>query len=240
MKLLAASSFLILTSSICTSAADEQRPRHRRTKGNKGNKSDKEHPQCETIILNYAAYFNGSPCGNEDVDDNIKNTIGSTEWRGIYGPRITDEYFTSPIGIQFWSEQSVFNNDYPGSESEVEVAYPNPQEGWPGFYKLSAGFLLDPTGDIDANSTIYRSSIYYQEYSFENDKNADKYSSIMKSPITGGTGRYACANGELSFSKPEVFGPNGNEPKDRCSVVEYKLRVCNTCPDPDEWHDDDM
>jgi len=181
MKLLAASSFFVLTSSICTSASDEytsSRPRHRRAKGSKA-KSDKEHPQCETIILNSAAYFNG--CGNEDMDDNIKNAIGSTKWRGIYGPRITDEYFTSPIGIQFWSEQSAFNNDYPGPE----VAYPNPQEGFPGRYKLSSGFLLDPTGDIDANITLYRSSIYYQEYYFENDKNADKYSSIMKSPITG-------------------------------------------------------
>ena len=234
MKLLAASSFLILTSSICTSTADEytsSRPRHRRTKGNKGNKSDKEHPQCETIILNYAAYINGSPCGNEDMDVEIKNTIGSTEWRSIYGPRITDEYFTSPIGIQFWSEQSVFNNDYPGSE----VAYPNPQEGWPGKYKLSAGFLLDPTGDINVNSTLYRSSIYYQEYNFYNDMNWDDYTNVMKLPIVGGTGRYACANGELSASSSNVNTPNGD-----CFFTEYKLRVCNTCPDPDIDYDDDM
>ena len=88
------------------------------------------------------------------------------------------------------------------------------------------------------DSTLYRSSIYYQEYYFENDENFDNYGSIMKSPIVGGTRRYACANGEISFSRPTLYGPNGNEPNDRCSVIEYKLRVCNTCPDPEVWHDD--
>ena len=163
MKLLAASSFFVLTSSICTSATDEyvtssSRPRHRRTKGGKA-KSDKEHPQCETIILNYASAFPGSPCGEEDMFDNIKNAIGETQWRSIYGPRSTDEYLTSPIGIQFWSAQQTNYNGPPGSE----VAYPNPQEGWPGRYKLSAGFLLDPTGDINAAKLFSCNILYIQK-----------------------------------------------------------------------------
>jgi len=226
MKLSLASSFLILTLSISTSTADDEsfRPRHRRTKGNK---AGKEHQQCEMIevIVNSSppcSLVNPDPFGDNNRET---NAIGSTNFQTIYDAPIGDfdgSITSPPVGIRFVSGQT--------EPQTNKVATPNPNDQKEPYYSLAAGFLLDPTtNDIGLDDTLYESSIYYQEYNYYDDNSAQVQPSF---PIVGGTGRYACASGEIVRSNVFYFEtPN-------CSYRSYKLRVCNTCPDPNvaKWH----
>lgn len=230
MKLSLASSFLILTLSISTSTADDEsfRPRHRRTKGGKGNKAGKEHQQCEMIEVIWrgsCSLVNPDPFGDNNRET---NAIGSTNFQTIYDAPIGDfdgSITSPPVGIRFVSAQTE------PQTNKVATPYPNVESP---YYSLAAGFLLDPTtNDIGLNDTLYESSIYYQEYKYYNKFDLDEETEqIVRFPIVGGTGRYACASGEIVRSDVYYFeAPN-------CSYRSYKLRVCNTCPDPNvaKWH----
>ena len=229
MKLSLASSFLILTLSISTSTADDEsfRPRHRRAKGGKGNKAGKEHQQCEMIevIVNSSppcSLVNPNPFNENNLET---NAIGSTNFQTIYDAPIGDfdgSITSPPVGIRFVSGQT--------EPQTNKVATPNPNVESP-YYSLAAGFLLDPTtNDIGLDDTLYESSIYYQEYNYYDDNSAQVQPSF---PIVGGTGRYACASGEIVRSDEFYL-----EAPNQCSYRSYKLRVCNTCPDPNvaKWH----
>jgi len=136
---------------------------------------------CERIELNYAADF--GRCGGENSFESIRTRtrigfpprqeiqIGETRSRSIYGSILDDVNFTTPIGIQFWSKQT------------DNVATPTPTFNDGGFY-ATAGFLLDPIhGEVGANSTLYKSSIIYQEYVYRNDENKDDYYDVVKYPM---------------------------------------------------------
>ena len=88
MKLSSASAFLILTSSISTSTADDDTsgPRHRRTsKGGKG-KAGKKHQQCEMIEV----IVNSSP----PFDQTSPTTTHATPPRTISGLGIILRLYT--------------------------------------------------------------------------------------------------------------------------------------------------
>ena len=101
-----------------------------------------------------------------------------------------------------------------------------------GWYKLAAGFMLDPTPTrfVAAPDTLYRSSVWYQEYSYNGDTCAETFYAVNRLPILGGSGKYACATGEIIMNEDY----NYDQYDDLCLVDMYRLRICNTCPDPDE------
>ena len=54
------------------------------------------------------------------------------------------------------------------------------------YYNLAAGFLLDPTtDDLSQNTTLYRSSIFYQQYFFIQDQRNTEFFETVRFPITG-------------------------------------------------------
>jgi len=194
-------------------------------KKGKGSKSSKKQPpvppqpQCETISLYFLLDYE---------DDCVKvtnpfegrqqykyNAIGDTDYYEIYGPPDKDGFFTDPpIGIRFDSYQ-----DGPAVPDQY-----NGEMSTGGWYKLAGGFMLDPTptDDVAAPDTLYRSSIWTQDYHYTD---SSYYSDVNRTPIIGGSGKYACATGEIITIEPS---------DDECLYYEYRLRICNTCPDPEE------
>jgi len=171
--------------------------------------------RCEEL----AFYFPGPKyCDDKPWDfikgDNISNKIGYTYYETVYGPPdATGNY--KPIGIKYGSSQ---NNAVASQEGG----------NGPGFYALSAGFLLDPTGTVGHKDTIYESSIVYQGYAFING-NGDYNPSAF--PVVGGTGKYACAKGEFYIELQADFGNDDpSAPNCQNAASYHTVRVCDTCP----------
>jgi len=211
-------------------AASADKHRQLKSRKGKGHKSSKKQPpgppgpqpQCETMDLYVLGNYDNDCVKVTDPFEGRQqfayNDIGYSQYRAIYGPPDEDGFFTDPpIGIKFESYQDgpAIPSQYEGEMEDI------------GWYKLAAGFMLDPTPTrfVAAPDTLYRSSVWYQAY-FYNDIDAAKFYAANRLPILGGSGKYACAVGEI------IVDPVGTY--NTCDVDVFSLRICNTCPDPDE------
>jgi len=231
MKLSASPIILMLVSMLVLASAENRR----QLKSRKGKSSKKRpqppvppqpQPQCETIEVYYLLDYDND-CVKvtnpfEGRDQYVGNAIGGTGYYAIYGPPDKDGFFTEPaIGIKFQSYQNgpAIPDQYDGEMNPF------------GWYKLAAGFMFDPTPTrfIAAPDTLYRSSVWYQDYYYNGSMDGNIFYATNRLPIVGGSGKYACATGEISttfFSTSTAGGV--------CDYDFYRLRICNTCPDPEE------
>ena len=204
-------------------SADSRQLKSRKGKGSKKQPQPpgpQPQPQCETIELYYLPrmQYDCIKVTNpfEGRNQTVYNDIGYSDYYAAYGPPDKDGFFTDPpIGLKFESYQ-----DSPAIPAQWEGAMSTY-----GYYSLAAGFMLDPTptDDVAAPDTLYRSSIWYQNYIYS-DANANNFFAVNRLPIVGGSGKYACAVGELTISFEG--GPD-------CPYDVFRFRICNTCPDPE-------
>jgi len=231
MKFSASAILSMLASMLVLASADSRQLKSRKGKAGKSSKKQppgppQPQPQCETIDLYYLLDYDND-CVKvknpfEGREQDVDNALGNTDYHAIYGPPDEDGFFTDPpIGIKFDSFQD---------EPAVPAQYDG-EMSTSGFYKLAAGFMLDPTPTrfVAAPDTLYRSSIWYQDY-YYNDIDSAIFYGVNRQPIIGGSGKYACATGEIIMN----VDYNYDEYDDYCLVDMYRLRICNTCPDPEE------
>jgi len=220
--------FFAIISMLVLASADS-----RRLKKGKGSKKQPQppqpKPQCETLelyVLNYNTTCVKVKNPFEGRNQSVDNAIGWTDYEAIYGPPDKDGFFTDPpIGIKFYSIQ-----DGPATPDQYDGEMF--QYGW---YKLAAGFMLDPTPTrfVAAPDTLYRSSIWYQDYYYAATDGITFYTANHM-PIIGGSGRYACATGEIT---PKYQETTYDENPDCWGIFMFRLRICNTCPDPEEEYE---
>ena len=214
-----------IVSMLVLASADKHRQlKSRKGKGNKSSKKQPQppgpQPQCETVdlyvLLNYDNECVKVSNPFEGRQTEVDSALGWSEYRAIYGPPDEDGFFTDPpIGIKFETYQN-------GPAIPEQDGGGMDEFGW---YKLAAGFMLDPTPTrfVAAPDTLYRSSVWYQAYTYS-DMDSVNFYAVNRLPILGGSGKYACAVGEV------IVIPVGTY----CSYDIFRLRVCNTCPDPEE------
>ena len=155
---------LMLIVSMLALAASADKHRQLKSRKGKGNKSSKKQPQppgpqpqCETMDLYVLGNYDNDCVRVTDPfagrQQFAYNDIGYSQYRAIYGPPDEDGFFTDPpIGIKFESYQDgpAIPSQYEGEMEDI------------GWYKLAAGFMLDPTPTrfVAAPDTLYRSSVW--------------------------------------------------------------------------------